>query len=197
MKKVIFKCEQKSLQHTFTTNLSDNCFDWLSITDYESLSQKLFFANFVRKLLFLYIEQVASLRSLPLELKTNPKCQKLGGFYTPFSTLKDGFSRFESKYFKQLFAGVIDISDSGFASFEIINKVIKVEAYFVFRVKDNLHYEVRDSLNIKKFSFQWIESAFMTFVTILVAEHSAQCQHDCVNRVFPSSASCMFRWSSR
>ncbi len=74
-----------------------------SIIDQESLSQKLFFADFVRKLLFGYVEQVSSLRSLPLELQTNEKCRNLGFFFTPFSTLKDGFSRFASKYFKQLF----------------------------------------------------------------------------------------------
>ncbi len=199
------------------------------IIDHESLSQKLFFADFVRKLLFVYIEQVGSLRSLPLELKTNAKCRELGLFYTPFSTLKDGFSRFDSKHFKQLFetalgsldlkrikgldeiglfqvidgsvfptliqmswseyrkaknafklhlsfelnrliptefligsgksseraflekileAGVTYIADRGYASFEIIAKVITAEAYFVFRVKDNLLYEVRESLEI-------------------------------------------------
>jgi hypothetical protein len=200
-----------------------------SIIDHESLSQKLFFADFVRKLLFVYIEQVGSLRCLPLELKTNPKCRELRLFYTPFSTLKDGFSRFDSKHFKQLFetavasmdlkrikgldeiglfqvidgslfptliqmswseyrkaknafklhlsfelnrmiatefligsgksseraflekvleAGVTYIADRGYASFEIINKVIKAEAYFVFRVKDNLLYQVREILEI-------------------------------------------------
>ncbi len=199
------------------------------IIDHESLSQKLFFADFVRKLLFVYIEQVGSLRSLPLELKTNAKCRELWLFYTPFSTLKDGFSRFESKHFKQLFetavasmdlkrikdldeiglfrvidgslfptliqmswseyrkaknafklhlsfelnrmiatefligsgksseraflekvleAGVTYIADRGYASFEIIAKVIKAEAYFVFRVKDNLLYEAREILEI-------------------------------------------------
>ncbi len=199
------------------------------IIDHESLSQKLFFADFVRKLLFVYIEQVGSLRSLPVELKTNAKCRELGLFYTPFSTLKDGFSRFESKHFKRLFetavdsmdlkrikgldeiglfrvidgslfpmliqmswseyrtrknafklhlsfelnrmiatqflvgsgkssermflekvleAGVTYIADRGYASFEIITKVIKAEAYFVFRVKDNLLYEVRQMLEI-------------------------------------------------
>jgi hypothetical protein len=200
-----------------------------SIIDHESLSQKLFFADFVRKLLFVYIEQVGSLRSLPLELKTNAKCRELGLFHTPFSTLKDGFSRFDSRHFKQLFetavasmdlkrikdldevglfqvidgslfptliqmswseyrkaknafklhlsfelnrliptqfligsgksseraflekileAGVTYIADRGYASFEIIAKVIKAEAYFVFRVKDNLLYQVRESLEI-------------------------------------------------
>ncbi len=77
------------------------------IIDQASLSQKLFFADFVRKLLFGYVEQVSSLRSLPIQLQTNEKCRQLGLFYTPFSTLKDGFSRFPSEHFKQLFETVL------------------------------------------------------------------------------------------
>ncbi len=49
---------------------------------------------------------------------------------------------------KVLEAGVTYIADRGYASFEIIAKVIKAEAYFVFRVKDNLLYEVRSRLEI-------------------------------------------------
>jgi len=49
---------------------------------------------------------------------------------------------------KVLEAGVTYIADRGYASFEIITKVIKAEAYFVFRVKDNLLYEVREMLEI-------------------------------------------------
>lgn len=199
------------------------------IIDQEALSQKLFFADFVRKLLFCYIEQVGSLRSLPIELQTNEKCRHLGLFYTPFSTLKDGFSRFEAKYFRQLFetalasiqlkqikcldelglfrvidgslfptliqmswtqyrkkknafklhlsfelnrmipteflissgtsseraflesvleAGVTYIADRGYASFQIIAKLVGSKAYFVFRVKENLLYEVKGALEI-------------------------------------------------
>jgi hypothetical protein len=199
------------------------------IIDQASLSQKLFFADFVRKLLFGYVEQVSSLRSLPIQLQTNEKCRQLGLFYTPFSTLKDGFSRFPSEHFKQLFetvlasislkkiqcldeiglfrvidgslfptliqmswtnyrkrknafklhlsfelnrliptefllgsgnssertflesvleAGVTYIADRRYASFEIIAKVLEGEAYFIFRVKDNLLSEVREKLAI-------------------------------------------------
>ena len=199
------------------------------IIDQESDSQKLFFADFVRKLFFVYLEQVSSLRSLPLELMTNLKCRDLGLLYTPFSTLKDGFSRFQSKHFKELFetvlgqvklksikgidelglfrvidgslfptllqigwseyrkaknafklhlcfelnrmiptefvvgsgksseriflesilqAGVTYIADRGYASFEIIAKLLKAEAYFIFRVKDNLLIEVQERLAI-------------------------------------------------
>lgn len=199
------------------------------IIDQESSSEKLFFADFLKKLIFGYIEQVGSLRSLPTELETNQKCRFLGLLPTPFSTLKDGFSRFESKHFKQIFetvlasvnlkrikgldelglfrvidgslfptliqmswteyrkaknafklhlsfelnrlipieflvesgnssereflkavleAGVTYIADRGYASFEIIAKVLKAEAYFIFRIKGNWISEVQEVLEI-------------------------------------------------
>lgn len=199
------------------------------IIDQEALSQKLFFADFVRKLLFAYLEQVSSLRSLSVELQTNHKCQALGLKYTPFSTLKDGFYRFSSEACRSLFEtvlselklkrikgldeiglfrvidgslfptliqmswsayrkkknafklhlefelnrmipsefligsgrsserefllkvlekGVTYIADRGYASFEIVAKLFESHAYFVFRVKDNLLYEVQEGLSI-------------------------------------------------
>jgi len=199
------------------------------IIDQEALSQKLFFADFVRKLLFAYLEQVSSLRSLSVELQTNQKCQALGLSYTAFSTLKDGFSRFSSEACRTLFEtvlselklkrikdldeiglfrvidgslfptlmqmswsayrkkknafklhlefelnrmiptefligsgksserefllkvlekGVTYIADRGYGSFEIIAKVLQSQAYFVFRVKDNLLYEVSEVLSL-------------------------------------------------
>jgi Transposase DDE domain len=197
------------------------------IIDQKSRSQKLFFADFVKKLLFAYLEQVSSLRNLPVELETNEKCRGLGLVETPFSTLKDGFSRFESRYFKQVFEtvlgeanlkrvtgldewglfqvidgslfptllqmrwsayrkaknafklhlsfelnrmiptefvvgsgksaeraflesvlekGITYIADRGYASFEILAKLFEREAYFIFRVKDNWLFEVREDL---------------------------------------------------
>jgi hypothetical protein len=199
------------------------------IIDQNALSQKLFYADFVRKLLFAYLEEVKSLRSLALELKTNQKCEDLGLTQTPFSTLKDGFYRFPAAATKRLFetvlssvkfkrvkcldeiglfqvidgslfptllqmswsayrkkknafklhlnfelnrmiptefligsgkssereflrrvvkAGVTYIADRGYASFEIVAKLLKAEAYFIFRVKDNLLFEVQEVLNL-------------------------------------------------
>lgn len=199
------------------------------IIDQEAKSQKLFFADFVKKLLFAYLEQVSSLRSLSVELQTNEKCQALGLSYTPFSTLKDGFYRFSSEACRSLFetvlselklkrikgldeiglfrvidgslfptliqmnwseyrkkknafklhlnfelnrmiptefligsgrsserafllkvleAGVTYIADRGYASFEIIAKLLQSQAYFVFRVKANLLYEVQEMMNL-------------------------------------------------
>ena len=198
------------------------------IIDQQALSQKLFFADFVKKLFFAYLEQVSSLRSLAVELQTNEKCSALGLAYTPFSTLKDGFSRFSSEACRSLFetvlsemklkrikgldeiglfrvidgslfptliqmswsayrkrknafklhlqfelnrmiptefligsgksserefllkvleAGVTYIADRGYASFEIVAQVWQAQAYFVFRVKDNLLYEVQEVLS--------------------------------------------------
>lgn len=199
------------------------------IIDQEALSQKLFFADFVKKLLFAYLEQVTSLRSLVVELQTNEKCSALGLSYTPFSTLKDGFYRFSSEACRSLFEtvlselklkrikgldeiglfrvidgslfptliqmswseyrkkknafklhlnfelnrmiptefligsgksnerefllkvlekGVTYIADRGYASFEIIAKLLQSQAYFVFRVKANLLYEVQEVLSL-------------------------------------------------
>lgn len=198
------------------------------IIDQQALSQKLFFADFVKKLLFAYLEQVSSLRSLSVELQTNAKSQALGLCFTPFSTLKDGFYRFSSEACRTLFetvlselklkrikgldeiglfrvidgslfptliqiswseyrkrknafklhlsfelnrmiptefligsgksserdfllkvleVGVTYIADRGYASFEIIAKLVQAQAYFVFRVKDNLLYEVAEVLS--------------------------------------------------
>ena len=96
--------------------------------DQQNHLQKLFFADFVQKLIFGYIYQVSSLRNLSLELQTNPICQVLGLSFTPFSTLKDGFSRFESKYFKQLFETVLEQVD--------LSKIPFVEELGICRVID-------------------------------------------------------------
>ena len=77
------------------------------IIDQAALSQKLFFADFVKKLIFAHLEQISSLRSLAVELQTNQKCQALGLAETPFSTLKDGFYRFSSESFKRLFEAAL------------------------------------------------------------------------------------------
>ena len=75
--------------------------------DQESGSKKLFFKDFTEKLFFGVIYGVNSLRNLSLELKTNELCSHLGFGYTPFSTLKDGFSRFDSCHFRTLYDAVL------------------------------------------------------------------------------------------
>ena len=47
-------------------------------------------------------------------------------------------------------AGVTYIADRGYPSFEIINKVITAQAFCIFRIKENLLYEVSEKLAIVK-----------------------------------------------
>lgn len=49
---------------------------------------------------------------------------------------------------KVLEGGVTYIADRGYASFEIIAKLLQSQAYFVFRVKDNLLFEVQEVLSL-------------------------------------------------
>ncbi len=98
------------------------------IIDQKSLTQKLCFADFVKKLIFGYVYQVSSLRNLSLELQTNPLCAALGLSCTPFSTLKDGFARFESKHFKQLWESLGEQID--------FRKVPYLDEIGIFRVID-------------------------------------------------------------
>ena len=95
---------------TFTTLLEPIEEDLASISvkiDIESGSKKLFFKDFILKLLFCFIYKVSSLRSLSVELQTNQICKDLELSYTPFSTLKDAFTRFKSEYFKTIFENLL------------------------------------------------------------------------------------------
>lgn len=109
------------------------------IIDQESHSEKLVFADFVNKLLFAYLYPVSSLRNLVLELQTNPICQELGLTFTPFSTLKDGFSRFESKHFKQLFESALEQIS--------LSQVSYLEEMGIFRVIDGSLFPTLLSMN--------------------------------------------------
>ena len=87
------------------------------IIDQESNSQKLYFADFLRKLIFGYVYQTSSLRNLSIELETNPVCPTLDLKPTPFSTFKDAFTRFKSKHFKQLFETLLEQANLSKISF--------------------------------------------------------------------------------
>ena len=109
------------------------------IIDQASRSQKLYFADFVKKLIFGYIYQAGSLRSLAIELETNQRCRELELKATPFSTLKDGFSRFESRHFKQLFETVMSIID--------LSQVPFIEELGICRVIDGSLFPTLLSIN--------------------------------------------------
>jgi cell division protein FtsB len=78
-----------------------------TIIDKKCESEKLFFVDFSKKLLFAFLTGIDSLRGLVIELQTSDLCKELGLLGTPFSTLKDGFSRFDSLYFQQLYEHVL------------------------------------------------------------------------------------------
>lgn len=75
--------------------------------DIETGSRKLFFADFSRILIYAFTMGIPSLRQLVTELETNDNCKKLGLNTFAFSTLKDGFTRFPSKFFEKMYQEVI------------------------------------------------------------------------------------------
>lgn len=197
--------------------------------DLDSGSKKLFFKDFTKKLLFSFIYQVSSLRNLSTELQTNEVCKDLFLEYTPFSTLKDGFNRFDSIHYKTVFEnlvknlplfkvsyleemgifkvidgtllptlthmswteyrktknafklhfsfelnrmiptefwrgtgnscersmflkmlqrGITYIADKGYFSFDLVQKVIQIQAFFILRVKENMLFDKQENLEI-------------------------------------------------
>ncbi len=79
--------------------------------DKQTLSRKLFFADFVKKLIYAFVMNVPTLRQLTTELETNENCKILGLEQTPFSTLKDGFTRFPAKFFEKLYQHILKNSE--------------------------------------------------------------------------------------
>ena len=75
--------------------------------DQDSGSRKLFFADFTNKIIYAFVMKLPSLRQLVTELSSSEVCQKLGLKATPFSTLKDGFTRFSSNEFEKLFHHIL------------------------------------------------------------------------------------------
>jgi len=66
-------------------------------------SRGFFFQNFVKIMIYYFVCKVDSLRSLVIDLKTNPVCEALGLPYVPNSTLQGAFTRFHSNYFSDMF----------------------------------------------------------------------------------------------
>jgi len=75
--------------------------------DLKSHSEKLFFEDFCKKLFYAFEQRTDSLRTLVNDLKDKDLCKDLGFNPTPFSTLKDGFSRFKASFFVAMFQIVL------------------------------------------------------------------------------------------
>ena len=75
--------------------------------DKQTDSRKLFFADFTKKLIYAFVMGIPTLRQLITDLETSDTCESLGLKQTPFSTMKDGFTRFPSKFFEKLYQHVL------------------------------------------------------------------------------------------
>ena len=78
-----------------------------SFFDKKSNSKTLFFKDFTYQLIYGVVLQISSLRLLVSDLQTNIIAQRLNIPATPYSTLRDGFSRFDSDYFKSAYLSVL------------------------------------------------------------------------------------------
>lgn len=118
-------------KNTFNV-LLEPCEDYLDKEtmkiDKESNSKKLFFANYFKIIVFAIVSEVKSLKLLITELETNQTAKLLGLSPLPYNTLRDGFHRFNSKYFKELFSQILQ-------NFQYKN-VPELEEMGVFRLVD-------------------------------------------------------------
>lgn len=78
-----------------------------SVFDKISNSKTLFFKDFTHQLIYGIVMQISSLRLLVSDLQTSLIAQRLNIPATPYSTLRDGFSRFDSDYFKSAYLSVL------------------------------------------------------------------------------------------
>lgn len=78
--------------------------------DKQTASRKLFFADFTKKLIYAFVMGIPTLRQLITELESSEECRALGLKQTPFSTLKDGFTRFPQKFFLRLYQHILQNS---------------------------------------------------------------------------------------
>lgn len=197
--------------------------------DIKSDSRSLYFQDFILKLVYANLTGITSLRALITDLETSEVAKQLGFIATPFSTFRDGFSRFKSKFVYELFQeilksshwlsipsidelgivklvdgsifptissmdwatytkykngiklhlsfdlnrmipteflttnanasertflisilseGVTYIADRGYFSFDVGHKIKDAMAFFIIRIKENLQFEITNSLTV-------------------------------------------------
>ncbi len=79
--------------------------------DKQTGSRKLFFVDFTKNLIYAFVMGIPTLRQLITDLETSDSSGSLGLKQTPFSTMKDGFTRFPSKFFERLYQHVLRSCD--------------------------------------------------------------------------------------
>jgi len=81
--------------------------DMAPAIDVQAHSRTLFFVPFVRVILYAIVMRIPSLRQLVTDLETSPTAAALPLPALPFSTLKDGFTRFPVAAFESLFRHLV------------------------------------------------------------------------------------------
>ena len=81
--------------------------DMAPTIDAQTHSRTLFFIPFVRVILYAVVMRIPSLRQLVTELATSPTAAALKLPTPPFSTLKDGFTRFPVAAFEHVFRHLV------------------------------------------------------------------------------------------
>jgi len=111
-KSVILSCQTKKIMQEkvfseLIAPLTAFCANAETKIDEKCNSKALFFENFAQILIFGISIGVASMRKLLKELKTNPSAKELELPEVPYSTFRDGFSRFEHKFFNDLYQYIL------------------------------------------------------------------------------------------
>lgn len=78
--------------------------------DNKSGSKSLYFEDFILKLVYANIMNISSLRALITDLQTSLVSKELGFFPSAYSTFREGFSRFDSKFVQEIFQEVLKTS---------------------------------------------------------------------------------------
>lgn len=79
--------------------------------DKKSRSKSLFFSDFTLKIVYAIVSGLPSMRMLLSDLETNSKATSLGLMPSPYSTFRDGFSRFAVGHFRKMFIYVLKSYD--------------------------------------------------------------------------------------
>lgn len=98
---------QKNVFGELIAPLTAFCANAGSKIDEKSGSRVLFFENFAQILIFGISIQVASMRKLLKELKTNSSAKALELEEVAYSTFRDGFSRFNECHFNELYQFIL------------------------------------------------------------------------------------------
>lgn len=76
-----------------------------------SSSRKLSFQHFIFTMIFAYLMQIPSLRKISNKTKHNETANRLGISHFAWTTIRDGFTRFNQEFFIKLYRSVLENSN--------------------------------------------------------------------------------------